>query len=554
MVKDKYIHYTNSSDDENKHSINMAHSVSFISKVLAKTAMHFFGPTYHPELPRKKQNIDINPFLNSLQGFANEDINLIKKAFYFADRVHLGQYRQSGEPYITHPLAVAEICTSWKLGKFAICAALLHDVMEDQGITKNELIADFGIHIAELVEGLTKLTHIEFNSKEDERAANFERLLSSTVKDHKVLLVKIADRLHNMRTLGYMLPSKQKVIAKETQEIYAPFARLLGLHEAYNELQDLSFLYYSPWRYKIIERALESQIILANNFIDEICHSINDNLTRNNIFGECKGHIKTPHIIYSKLKKRKQHYRNARFRDIQDLLSFEIIVGNKLDCYTVIGILHSMFKPKPGKFKDYIALPKSNGYSGLHTTLIDNSGRIINIQIRTRRMHKIAQSGVTAFFEEEIEDYENTQTQAMDNYIYDNIPHYLLNSLQELRSKASNFKELLYYSKIDLSSDEIVVFDENGSPVLIPRHSTALDFAYHISYTTGSTTQYIEINGVRSKLNQMLRNGDLIRVKTNPNTKPKPEWLKIVKTSRAKIAIQHFLNISANSSNLNSSG
>jgi RelA/SpoT family (p)ppGpp synthetase len=512
--------------------------------------MHFFGPTYHPELPRKKQNIDVNPFLNSLSSFNNDDVNLIKKAFYFADRVHLGQYRQSGEPYITHPLAVAEICNSWKLGKFAICAALLHDVMEDQGITKNELIADFGIHIADLVEGLTKLTHIEFNSKEDERAANFERLLSSSVKDHKVLLVKIADRLHNMRTLGYMLPNKQKVIAKETQEIYAPFARLLGLHDAYNELQDLSFLYYSPWRYNIIKNAMQSQIMFANSFIEEICNGINDNLARNNIFGECKGHIKTPYIIYSKLKKRKQYHGNARFRDIQDLLSFEIIAGNKLDCYTILGVLHSMFKPKPGKFKDYIALPKSNGYSGLHTSLIDSSGRIINMQIRTKRMQKIAQSGVTAFFEDdEIEDYENLENEAVDNYIHDSTPHYLLNALKELRSKTSNFKELLYYSKIDLSSDEIVVFDEGGNPVLIPRHSTALDFAYHVSYTIGSTTQYIEVNGLRSKLNHILRNGDLIKIKTNPNIKPKAEWLKIVKTSRAKMAIQHFLKLHASSIN-----
>jgi GTP diphosphokinase / guanosine-3',5'-bis(diphosphate) 3'-diphosphatase len=519
---------------------------SLIDDILAKTASHFFAPTYHPEQPKKFENIEISAFFGELQTvdkITSEDINFVKRVFYFADRVHLGQYRNSGEPYITHPLAVARICIAWRLDKYAICAALLHDVMEDQGVTKNELIAEFGLHIADLVEGLTKLTHIEFNSKEEEKAANFERLLSSSVKDHKVLLVKIADRLHNMRTLDYMLPEKQKLIAKETQEIYAPFAKCLGLHDAYNELQNLSFLYYCPWRYHIMQKALASQVDESNHFIKRITQKINISLTKNNIHGLCYGRMKMPHIVYAKLLKQKKHYENFKFKDMKDLLTFEIIVTQKLDCYKVIGLLHHAFKPKPGRFKDYIALPKSNGYRALHTTLIDNTGRSFHIQIRTKRMQKIAQSGITAFLDNvlDIDDDEDNENIA-HNMLTQSLS--MLASLQELKNQAENSKELLYYTKINLSSDEIVVFDEVGNPVLIPRESTALDFAYHISYQIGNATSSIEINGVQADFAQNLKTGDLIKIKTNTEVIPELKWLKIVKTSRAKIALQHFFKYS----------
>ncbi len=513
-----------------------------IDAILAKTASHFFAPTYHPEQPKKSENIQISAFLSELQTVDKitlDEINFIKRVFYFADRIHLGQYRNSGEPYITHPLAVARICIAWRLDKDAICAALLHDVMEDQGVTKNELIAEFGLNIASLVEGLTKLTHIEFNSKEEEKAANFERLLSSSVKDHTVLLIKIADRLHNMRTLGYMLPEKQKMIAKETQEIYAPFAKCLGLHDAYNELQNLSFLYYCPWRYHIIQKALESQIEELNYFIKRITHKINTSLTKNNINGLCHGRMKMPHIVYEKLLKQKKYYANFKLKDMKDLFSFEIIVAQKLDCYKVIGLLHHAFKPKPGRFKDYIALPKSNGYRALHTTLIDNTGRSFHIQIRTKRMQKIAQLGITAYLDiDDEDDDEINENTSNTNMLKKSLS--MLASLQELTNQAENSKELLHYTKINLSSDEIVVFDEIGNPILIPRCSTALDFAYHISYQIGNTTDSIEINGVQANFDQSLKNGDLIKLKTNINVLPKLSWLKIVKTSRAKIAIQHF--------------
>ena len=524
---------TNNKDNINKNKVSSkASSNSFIHKVLAKTAMHFFGPTANPELPRKNEIININHFLTSLHDFNQDDVNFIKKAFVFADKSHLGQYRQSGEPYITHPLAVAEICVAWKLGKFAICAAFLHDVMEDQDVGKNELIAEFGIEVADLVEGLTKLTNSEFNSKEDERAANFDRLLASSIKDHKVLLVKIADRLHNMRTLKYMKSTKQRIIAKETQEIYAPLAKRLGLHQAYNELQDLSFLYYYPWRYEILRKALDTQYESANDFIEKVCNNININLAKYNILATCQGYIKTPFIIYNKLRSKKQSYKGFRLKDMQDLLSFEIIVGQKIDCYTAMGVLHSIFKPKPGRFKDYISLPKRNGYRGLHTNLIDNHGYAFGVQIRTKRMQKIAESGIVAAFDDK---------EISENNLDNSKPDELLNSLQELRNQANDFNELLHYSKIDLSSDEIVVFDVNGNPVLVPRYSTALDFAYHISYMVGNKTKSIEINGAKCSFNQPLKNGDLVKIKTSENVIVHKDWLKIVKTSRAKIAIQHYL-------------
>jgi GTP diphosphokinase / guanosine-3',5'-bis(diphosphate) 3'-diphosphatase len=512
-----------------------------------KNKSHVFGPTYNPASPPKNQIISASILFEIIQNFSEEDKEFIKSALVFADEAHLGQYRHSGEPYITHPLAVAEICAQWKLGKIAICSALLHDVIEDQGISKQKIIDHFGEDIANVVDGLTKLTHIEFNSKEDASAANFEHFLNSSIKDYRVLLVKIADRLHNMRTLKHMKQFKQISIAKETQEIYAPLAKKIGLHEAYNELQELSFIHIYPWRYEIFKRVLDAQNNEAQHFINNVCSEVNKHMNIHNINGTCSGKVKKPYVVYLKLKKKRINYKNFKFKDLQNLISFELIVNKQIECYSVLSVLHNLFNPKPGCFKDYVALPKRNGYQAIHTTLIDNNGYAFTVQIRTIRMQKIAQSGIISNIDEDknentcMPDITNIDA-SIDEHAQDT--QKLLMSLYELHEQITNFKELLYYSKIDLSSDEIVVFNEKGTAILIPRFSTALDFAYYLSIDIGHSVDYIEVNGIKTKLDCILKNGDLIKIKSNLNSANKQiklEWLKIVNTSKAKIAIQNYL-------------
>jgi GTP diphosphokinase / guanosine-3',5'-bis(diphosphate) 3'-diphosphatase len=501
---------------------------------LTQNALHdsealIFAPTLTPTQP-KRQVVSEQNLINALPYLNIDEKRMVKKAFHFSDNAHLGQYRQSGEPYITHPLAVAEICSSWHLNAFSICAALLHDVIEDQDVDKKDIIEAFGHEVYELVEGLTKLTHIEFANNEEALAANFNKLLASSGNDHHVLIIKIADRLHNMRTLGAVSNAKQKRIARETQQIYAPLAKRLGLNDTYNELEELSFKHSNPWRYQILANIVQTEQQAQQHFIDEVCQEVNQQLGFQNISGRCSAFLKSPYMIYAKIQQQQQRHGYLRLRDAKDLFAFTVLVDEYLDCYRALGILHRLYKPKPGRFKDYIALPKRNGYKALHTTLLTQTGAHVGFQIRTLKMQKIAQSGVLA--------YEEWQEDAALPSMQD-----LLNSIHELRHQSNSPVDFLNHYKLDSQSHEVIVFDETANQIILLKTATALDFAYHKAYDTGHHAYLIYVNGIPASFNQILKNGDVVRVITRQHIKPQKHWLKWVNTAKASAAIQQFLKL-----------
>jgi GTP diphosphokinase / guanosine-3',5'-bis(diphosphate) 3'-diphosphatase len=526
--------------------VGLATSINFNAthlnppNILTKNLMHhnprdhdsealIFAPTLTPTQP-KRQVVSEQNLIQALKYLSSDEKKLVKKAFHFSDNAHLGQYRQSGEPYITHPLAVAEICSGWHLNAFSICAALLHDVIEDQDIDKKEIISEFGYEIYELVEGLTKLTHIEFANNEEALAANFNKLLASSGNDHHVLIIKIADRLHNMRTLGAVSNAKQKRIARETQQIYAPLAKRLGLNDTYNELEELSFKHSNPWRYQILANIVQNEQQAQQQFIDEVCLQVNQQLGFQNIEGRCAAFLKSPYMIYAKIQQQQQRHGYLRLRDAKDLFAFTVLVEEHLDCYRALGILHRLYKPKPGRFKDYIALPKRNGYKALHTTLLTKTGAHVGFQIRTLKMEKIAQSGVLA--------YEEWQEDAALPSMQD-----LLNSIHELRQQSNSAIDFLNHYKLDAQGHEIVVFDETATQMILAKTATALDFAYHKAYDLGHHAYLIYINSMPASFNQILRNGDVIRVITRQHIKPQKHWLNWVNTAKASTAIKQFLKL-----------
>ncbi|MEK6425371.1 MAG: HD domain-containing protein, partial [Burkholderia gladioli] len=364
----------------------------YIDAVLEQSFRHLFGPTNTPEQPRKHGVVSIAKLTAALAEYLGpEEIKEVKAAFHFSDEAHLGQYRQSGEPYITHPVAVAEICAGWKLDAQAIMAALLHDVMEDQGVTKSELAERFGPKVAELVDGLSKLDKMEFRSREEAQAENFRKMLLAMARDVRVILVKLADRLHNMRTLGAVPMEKRRRVARETLDIYAPIAHRLGLNNTYRELQDMSFANFNPHRYATLEKAVKAARGNRREVIGKILESAERAVGEAKLDAEIMGREKTIYSIYRKMRDKQ-----LSFSQVLDVYGFRVVVEHALECYTCIGALHALYKPVPGKFKDYIAIPKVNGYQSLHTTVVGPFGAPIEFQVRTRKMHEIAEAGVAA--------------------------------------------------------------------------------------------------------------------------------------------------------------
>jgi GTP diphosphokinase / guanosine-3',5'-bis(diphosphate) 3'-diphosphatase len=455
------------------------------------------------------------------------EVQKVKDAFRFSDEAHLGQFRTSGAPYITHPLAVAEILTDWRLDGAAIQAALLHDVLEDSGIAKQQLIEHFGSTVAELVDGVSKLDKLQFSSTEQAQAENFRKMLLAMARDVRVMLIKLADRLHNMRTLQAVDADKRRRIARETLEIYAPIAHRLGLNTLFRELEDLSFEHLYPLRYRVLHKAVLAARGNRRELLGKILLSVRKALGEAKLKAEVQGREKTLYGIYHKMAEK-----HLTFSQVLDIYGFRIVVESRAECYAALGTLHALFKPVPGKFKDYIAIPKVNGYQSLHTTLIGPYGTPVEFQIRTREMHRVAETGVAAhWMYKDDEDLSELQSRT----------HQWLQSLLEIQRQTGDSSEFLEHIKVDLFPDKVYVFTPKGRIASLPRGATAVDFAYSIHTDVGNKCVAARINNEIQPLRTQLRNGDMVEIVTGAVARPNPGWLSFVRTGKARSEIRHFL-------------
>ncbi|MDN4035787.1 bifunctional (p)ppGpp synthetase/guanosine-3',5'-bis(diphosphate) 3'-pyrophosphohydrolase [Massilia sp. YIM B02443] len=456
------------------------------------------------------------------------ELKKVKEAYRFSDEMHLGQVRKSGEPYISHPIAVAEICAEWKLDAQAIMAALLHDVIEDQDVKKDELIERFGAQVANLVDGLSKLEKIEFQSQLEAQAENFRKMLLAMASDVRVILIKLADRLHNMRTLGFMVPAKKRRIAGETMEVYVPIAHRLGLNNIYRELQDLAFSHLYPLRYQTLSKAIKAARGNRREVVKKIMESVKTQLASSGLQFEVDGREKTLFGIYKKMRNK-----HLSFSQVLDVYGFRVVVDSVPNCYVALGALHALYKPMPGKFKDYIAIGKINGYQSLHTTLIGPYGTPVEFQIRTQDMHRTAESGVAAHWLYKTGDSNLSDLQQRT--------HAWLQSLLDIQQQTGDSAEFLEHVKVDLFPDSVYVFTPKSKIIALPRGATALDFAYSIHTGIGDHTVGVKINNEEQPLRTELHNGDIVEILTDTESRPSPTWLSFVRTGKARSAIRHHL-------------
>lgn len=456
------------------------------------------------------------------------DLKKVKEAYRFSDEMHLGQVRKSGEPYISHPIAVAEICADWKLDAQAIMAALLHDVMEDQDVKKDELIERFGAPVASLVDGLSKLEKIEFQSQVEAQAENFRKMLLAMASDVRVILIKLADRLHNMRTLEVMTPAKKRRIAGETMEVYVPIAHRLGLNNIYRELQDLSFSHLHPMRYQTLTKAVKAARGNRREVVSKILDAVKNTLSMAEIEAEISGREKTLYGIYTKMRTKR-----LSFSQVLDVYGFRVVVDSFPNCYVALGTLHGLYKPMPGKFKDYIAIRKLNGYQSLHTTLIGPYGTPVEFQIRTQEMHRTAESGVAAHWLYKTGDANLSDMQQRT--------HAWLQSLLDIQQQTGDSAEFLEHVKVDLFPDSVYVFTPKSKIIALPRGATPIDFAYSIHTGIGDHTVSAMINNEPAQLRSELHNGDIVEIVTDSASRPSPTWLSFVRTGKARSAIRHHL-------------
>ena len=457
-----------------------------------------------------------------------EDISQLQSAYHFSEQAHEGQYRKSGEPYISHPLAVANILAEWHLDLQALTAALLHDVMEDTSVTKTEISRNFGKPVAELVDGVSKLDKIEFESHAEAQAENFRKMLLAMARDVRVILIKLADRLHNMRTLGAVGDEQQRRIARETLEIYAPIANRLGLNAIYQELQDLALQHLYPDRYRVLSKAVKSSRGNRRELVGKVLDAIKKKLKGAAVEAQALGREKHLYSIYSKMREK-----HLTFAQVLDVFGFRIIVEDVPACYLALGALHGLYKPIPGKFKDYIAIPKANGYQSLHTTLFGPFGTPIEVQIRTQEMHKIAEAGVASHWL-----YKDSDTSLSD---LQKKTHQWLQSLLEMQSQSGDSIEFLEHLKVDLFPDEVYVFTPKGRIMSLPRGATAVDFAYAVHTDIGNRCVAVKINQELMPLRTELKNGERVEIITAAHAKPNPLWLNFVTTGKARSRIRHFL-------------
>jgi len=456
------------------------------------------------------------------------DLEQVRQAYRFADEAHLGQLRNSGEPYITHPIAVAAQCADWKLDAQALMAALLHDAIEDCGISKAELIERFGSPVAELVDGLTKLDKLQFDTREESQAESFRKMLLAMARDVRVILIKLADRSHNMRTLSDVPRAKWTRIASETLEIYAPIAYRLGLNQTYRELQELSFQHLRPWRHSVLSKALERARSRRRDLIGKVHKEVEAAFETAGMPIRIAGREKTLYSIY-----RKMDEKHLSFAQITDMYGFRIIVPTLADCYTALGVLHQLYKPVPGKFKDLIAIPKANGYQSLHTTLVGPSGVSVEFQIRTEAMHVVAESGVAAHWLYKANEPDSPMTARLGAQ--------WLQSLLDIQNETRDAAEFWDHVKVDLFPEAVYVFTPKSKIISLPRGATVVDFAYAIHSDIGDRTMAARINGEQVPLRTELKNGDVVEVVTSSVSAPNPAWLSFVRTGRARSKIRHHL-------------
>ena len=470
-------------------------------------------------------------FLDSLDYLSPVEVERIKAAYAFAAKAHATQKRMSGEPYITHPLAVAGAVVEWRMDADAICAALLHDVLEDTGASKHELAEAFGKPVAELVDGLSKLDKMEFASYQEAQAENFRKMLMAMARDLRVVLIKLADRQHNLQTMSAMRADKRARIARESLEIYAPIALRLGLNKLYRELQDTCFRLIYPHRADVLAKALKAARGNRKELLTRIHDGIEEKLLNAGLKATVFGREKSLYSIFRKMKEK-----HLSFSQVLDIYGFRVVVDNVPTCYLALGALHGLYKPVPGKFKDYIAIPKANGYQSLHTTLIGPYGTPVEVQIRTREMHNVAQEGVAAHWLYKDMDESSADLQVKT--------HKWLQSLLEMQTSDSS--EFFENVKIDLFPDEVYVFTPKGKIMALPQGATVVDFAYAVHTDVGHHCSAARVNHELAPLRTELRNGDLVEIITSTQATPNPVWLTYVKTGRARSKIRHYLRTMQN--------
>ncbi len=486
-------------------------------------------PFFRPDIPEHlSEDPAFQVFIDSLSYLEPGEIRQVIEAYRFSEQAHSGQVRLSGEPYITHPLAVAGTLAEWRLDVQAIIAALLHDVMEDTAVTKTEIAAHFGKQVADLVDGLSKLEKIEFQTYQEAQAENFRKMLMAMARDLRVVLVKLADRLHNLQTMAFVRPDKRRRIARETLEIYAPVATRIGLNSIARQLQDLSLRHIYPLRFNVLSKALKAVRGNRRELLSKILNGIRGKLREANIEAGVFGREKSLYSIYRKMIEKR-----LSFSQVLDIYGFRIIVGDAPTCYLALGALHGLYKPVPGKFKDYIAIPKENGYQSLHTTLIGPYGTPIEIQIRTQSMHHVAEDGIASHWLYKDSEESGAELQVKT--------HKWLQSLLELQTSSGDSSEFLEHVKTDLFPDEVYVFTPKGKILALPQGATVIDFAYAVHTDVGHRCVAAMIDHELIPLSAELSNGDQVEIITAPHANPNPAWLAYVKTSRARSKIRQFL-------------
>ena len=479
-------------------------------------------------LPYGRRSIGINQLIDKLEAYLpHEEVERVQAAYDFAFQAHEGQRRRSGEPYITHPVAVADLLADLRLDAQTMIAAILHDVMEDTPTVKEEITTRFGTEVAELVDGVSKLDQIQFKSRREAQAESFRKMLLAMVRDIRVIMVKLADRTHNMRTLGSMPPAKRRMIARETLEIYAPIANRLGMHAIKVELEDLGFRALYPRRYKVIESAVRKAKGNQKQFVARIRVALEAALARAQVPARVEGREKDVYSIYQKMRRKK-----VSLAEIVDVYGFRIIVDRADTCYRTLGIVHGVYKPMPGRFKDYIAIPRANGYQSLHTTLFGPNSLPIEVQIRTEEMHHVAESGIAAHWQYKEGDASGRS--------YSDRAREWLQQLVEIQ-QGGNSEEFLESVKVDLFPDKVYVFTPKGDIRRLPRGSTCVDFAYDVHTDVGNRCVAAKVDRRLVPLRTPLRNGQTVEIITAKGATPNPSWVNFVVTAKARAAIRQYL-------------
>jgi len=478
-------------------------------------------------LPGGRRAPGIAQLVSKLESYLPPDqVDRVREAYDTAEAAHKGQKRRSGEPYITHPVAVADILADLRMDGATLAAAILHDVVEDTGVSGEQIAERFGSEIADIVDGVTKLDQIQFKSRKEAQAESFRKMLLAMVRDIRVIMVKLADRVHNMRTLGAMPPAKRRLVARETLDIYAPIANRLGIHSIKLELEELGFKALYPRRYRVIERELKRSRGNQKEFLPKITRNLKRALERAGIDGKVEAREKHLFSVYAKMRRKK-----VALNEVIDVFGVRVVVGTVDECYRVLGLAHGLYRPMPGRFKDYIAIPRVNGYQSLHTSLFGPNGMPIEVQIRTREMHELAESGIAAHWSYKTGETDGAERQARAREWLKNVAQ-----LQD-----ASAEEVLESVKVDLFPDKVYVFTPKGDIMRMPRGATCVDFAYAVHTDVGNRCVAAKIDRRLVPLRTVLRNGQTVEVITARGAQPNPVWANFVVTAKARAAIRQYL-------------